>query len=270
MKLNAYILAADPAWIEASVQSYYSFVDRIVVSYDDRKKSWTGTPLPVDECLQRLRAIDSEGKFVYSPGCYARPEFEPLENDTYQRQCALDEAGRDADWVLQLDTDERIAAPAVFLSCLEQAGAEGFDALDYPARWLYQQVGDHRFLELRDRLWRPKSFSPGPVAVRAGTVLKNARQTDARAFYVEFTKPKAGGGIHRLIPKSQAILHYSWVRTEDELRRKFSSWGHSKERNWSREIDRWVWCKRHPYLAVVNCPLVRGSFVKYVGMVTVK
>ncbi len=44
MRLNAYVLAADPAWIEESVASYYDLVQRILVSFDDSGTSWTGHP----------------------------------------------------------------------------------------------------------------------------------------------------------------------------------------------------------------------------------
>ncbi|MBE7158495.1 MAG: hypothetical protein INR62_08700, partial [Rhodospirillales bacterium] len=123
MRTNAYLLAADPAWIESSVLSYYPLVERIVVSYDEDGFGWTGAPLDIDQCLRRLRVIDRDGKLDFQPGHYARREFfrRPLENDTYQRQCALDQAGTDADWVLQLDTDEIIGDASIFTDCLAQA-----------------------------------------------------------------------------------------------------------------------------------------------------
>ncbi len=118
MRLHAYVLAADPAWLVQSVRSYYDLVDRIVVSYDQDATSWTGTPLEVEHCLRLLKTADPDGKIVHSPGHYARPEHKPMDNETYQRQRALDEASEGADWVLQLDTDEVFGAPATFLDCL--------------------------------------------------------------------------------------------------------------------------------------------------------
>ena len=46
MRLTAYILAADPAWIEASIQSYYDIVEQIVVCYDRDRLGWTGPRSP--------------------------------------------------------------------------------------------------------------------------------------------------------------------------------------------------------------------------------
>src|SRR5438128_525348 len=102
MRLKAYILAADPAWIEKSVQSYYDIVDELLVSYDTNKRGWTGAPIPVDECLERLRAMDRDNKIRFYPGEYARLDRTPMENETYQRQCAITAIGRQTDWILQL------------------------------------------------------------------------------------------------------------------------------------------------------------------------
>src|SRR5437763_17068175 len=103
MRLKAYILAADPNWIEASVLSYYDHVDEIVVSYDDSGIGWSGHPIPVDECLRRLRAIDERKKFRFVGGSYFRPGHSPMANDTNQRQCAIDAIGDSADWIIELD-----------------------------------------------------------------------------------------------------------------------------------------------------------------------
>ena len=131
MRINAYILAADPAWIEASVLSYYDLVNEIIVSYDKNSRSWTGLPILVNECLDRLRKIDRSKKMRFCPGEYARLNFEPMENDTYQRQCALNEASKRADWVLQLDADEILSDPHEFYSCLVECWTKDFEGMDF-------------------------------------------------------------------------------------------------------------------------------------------
>ena len=263
MRINAYILAADPAWIEASVQSYYDMVDKIVVSYDENSTSWTGTPIPVQECLARLRAIDKDKKMVYSPGHYARLDHKPMENDTYQRQCALDEAGNGADWVLQLDTDEVLMDPSVFKSCLQEADSGGFAATLYPARWLYQKVRDGVFIERCARFWRIRAGYPGPVAVRAGGRLALARQCDASTFRVDFSMgsktpaPTRDPTVHRAVRPDQAIAHYSWVRPLEEMLAKSESSSHARDFDWKPEIEFWAWSAKRPRLACVSS-LFRG------------
>ena len=171
LRLNAYVLAADPSWIEESVASYYHLVERIVVSYDETATSWTGVPISSEECLARLRAVDVESKMEFLPGRYYRPDFHPLENDTYQRQAAVDAASVGADWVLQLDTDEVLGDPDEFLLSLQAAHERGFTGLEYPSRILYQHVRGRLYLEQCTRLWSVSAHYPGPMAVAAGSTL---------------------------------------------------------------------------------------------------
>lgn len=261
MRINAYVMAADPAWIEASVSSYYALVREIVVSYDAEGLSWSGTPLPIEECLDRLGKCDPQGKMRFCPGHFARRDHDPMENDTFQRQTALDMAGRGADWVLQLDTDEVIPDPAAFIGALEEADRGGFGAMEYPARWLYQRIGERSFLERCSRFWKPIAGFPGPVAVRPGAQLRYARQCDASLFRVDFgirnTDPCHGRNtpVHRAISTREGILHYSWIRDEAELRRKTASWGHSRD-PWDKEIAHWKWAGKHPLLATMATPLM--------------
>lgn len=272
MRINAYLMAADPAWIEASVSSYYALVREIVVSYDEDGLSWSGTPLELGECLERLARCDPGRKMRFCPGHYARKDSNPMVNDTFQRQTALDRAGENADWVIQLDTDEALMDAGVFLSCLEEADRGGFAAMDYPARWLYQRIGERRFLERCSRLWGPAGGFPGPVAVKPGVALRNARQCDAKLFRVDFRKRntdpshRADAPVHRAVPTRAGIVHYSWVRSEADLLRKTASWGHSRD-PWGKEIAYWKWAGKHPLFASMATPFMR--FPRRVRPVTI-
>jgi hypothetical protein len=262
MRLHAYVLAADPWWLKESVQSYSDHVDRIVVSYDETHTSWTGTPIPVDKCLALLAEIDPLSKLVYRPGRYARLEHHPLENETFQRQCALDAAGDGADWVLQVDTDEVFASWPSFLAALQEADARGFGGVDYPARSFYQRLGPHRYLEDSRRWWRIAAGYPGAIAVRPGTVLSHCRQAGSTPLYrVDFshvsTDPARSrkAPVHHVISKERAIMHYAWIRDMDYMLRKAKWSGHANQRNWKAEIEHWEWSKKHPYRAVAGSPL---------------
>jgi hypothetical protein len=269
MKLNAYILAADPAWIEASVLSYYDLVERIVVSYDQDSLGWTGVPIDVEQCLRRLRAIDRVGKMDYRPGHYARAEFfdRPMESETYQRQCALDQAGEGADWVLQLDTDEVIGSLHRFSECLADAETAGSRAINYPSLWIYARAGERRYLELCCRFWRRAAGYPGPLAVRAGEKLSHARRIKGHGstyFHVDLSNrvsPLAfpnGIRVSKVVRFEDAVFHFSFVRSEQWLRRKFSTWGHAKDRDWHPEVERWLQASKSPLLHSLMSQFERG------------
>jgi hypothetical protein len=263
-RLAAYVLAADPSWSEESVRSYYDLVDRIVVSYDETGTSWSGTPMPSEEALRRLRSVDVAGKMEFAPGRFYRPGHHPLENDTHQRQTALAQAGTDADWVIQLDTDEVLADPDEFLSCLHRAVAGGYTGLEYPARVIYQHVRDDWYLEGCSRHWSVAAHYPGPVAVRRDANLVMARQADVQLFRVDFRRHNtdrahpADAPIHRVVRPAQGILHYSWVRSDESMAAKSRASGHSGDFDWDPVIAQWRDFRDHPVRAMLGTPLRRG------------
>ncbi|REJ08027.1 hypothetical protein DY023_01825 [Microbacterium bovistercoris] len=263
-RIHAYVLIADPSFLRESLMAYYPYVDRIVLSYDRTSTSWTGTPLPVAQCLKIVEELDSEGKCVHAPGDFARLDHWVFANETFQRQAALDAASEGADWVLQLDTDEVMGDPDTFFEMLGRADRAGAGGLDFPARWLYTRTGPGRYLESSTRLWRRVAGYPGPLAVRAGTRLRHARQADVDLFRVDLrerstdpARPK-DAPVDAVISPEQAVLHFSWVRDPDTIRRKFGWSGHTAVYKPPKIYRRWAWRTRHPLLATLMTPLMRG------------
>lgn len=272
MRIAAYILVGDPNYLRESLSSYYPLVDRIVLSYDQHRTSWTGTPLPVDECLTVIAEIDRENKCVHAPGAFARRDHDPLDNDTFQRQHALDVASQSSDWVIQLDTDEVMLDPARFLRSLERAEATGTSALHYPSRWLYSRASGGRYLEASTRFWRPAASYPGPLAVRAGSRLTRSRQTADPTYRVDLrpwnTDPAhpSKAPVHEVIPAGSAVLHYSWVRDEATIRRKFGWSGHASDYSRPIVFERWSSRQRHPWRTVLTNPLRRREWFRLVDI----
>ncbi len=264
MRLNAYVLAGDPAWIASSIGSYYDMVDRIVVSFDRSGRSWTGAPLSVEESLRLIAAADPEGKTVLLPGDHVDPSRYPLHAETAQRQTALDAASEGADWVIQIDTDEIVPAPGRFAHFIRVAEGRGATTLAYPARNFYARTPSGAFLEHCGRFWTVQSGFPGPVAVRAGTTLTLARQArSASSFRVDVSPwnrdpahPRTTP-VHAVIPADQALIHMSWVRTEAQMVEKSVVSGHASERDWPRELAEWRSRARHPWLTALRAPLAR-------------
>lgn len=272
MRVTAYVLVADPNFLAQSLLSYYDYVDRIVLSYDESSTSWTGTPLPVEECLVTVERMDKQGKCVHAPGKYARLDHEPLDNDTYQRQQALNLASDGADWVLQLDTDEVMLDRAQFFRSLRRAEAVGASGMDYPSRWLYARVAPGRYLEASTRFGRPAASFPGPLAVRAGTQLALARQADVPLYRVDLrawnTDPHHhhASTVHEVIHENAAVLHYSWVRDHDTIRRKFGWSGHAHD--YSRPViyQQWARRQRQPWRTALTSPLRARDWFRLVNL----
>lgn len=270
IRCNAYVLAGDPAWAGESIASYYGLVDRIVVSFDRSHRSWSGNPLSVEESLRRIRAADPDGKVVLLPGEHVDTGPSLMATETAQRQAALDAASLGADWVLQLDTDEIVASPASLRHHVAAADGAAADAIDFPLRNIYAAAAGGRFLEQCGRFWTTQAAYPGPVAVRAGTTLSVARQArgvphyrvDVAARNTDPAHPR-NSAVHAVIPREDAILHLSWVRTEEQMLEKRIVSGYSKNRDWDRDLARWRWRARHPLLTAGSAPFSRRWFDRY-------
>ncbi|MFD4994032.1 hypothetical protein ACFWH7_04845 [Cellulosimicrobium cellulans] len=272
MRRTAYALVADPSFLASSLRSYYAHVDRVVLSYDETATSWTGTPLPIDECLAVIDALDVDGKCVRAPGAYARPGEPPLDSETLQRQAALDQASEGAEWVLQLDTDEVVLDPATFVGAVRRADAAGASGLDFPSRWLYTRIAPGRYLEASTRFGRPAASYPGPLAVRAGTRLAHARQADVPLYRVDLgpwsTDParRRDTIVHEVVDPGSAVLHFSWVRRPETMRQKFGWSGHTAHYSRPGVYETWVARTRHPRRTALTSPLRRRDWYRLVSV----
>lgn len=179
MRINAYVLAADPTWLVSSVQSYYPYIEKLVVSYDSQGRGWTGRPVRTEECLDRLRRVDVESKVEWMPGSFASlSSSDYVAADTRQRQQALTAASPGADWVLQIDTDEILPNWSALEAALYQAMDRNLPAVEWPMKVLYRRLRNGRYLEIATADRTTHFEYPGPIAVRPEVALTDARRTD--------------------------------------------------------------------------------------------
>jgi hypothetical protein len=266
VRLNAYVLAGDPAWIPQSLASYYPYVERIIVSYDSTGRSWSGAPLSVAESLQRIADADPEGKVRLLPGEHTMTGDSVMATETAQRQQALDAASEGADWVIQLDTDEIVPSMPALLRQRDLAADHGAQAVEYPARMFYSRTKDGAFLEHCGRFWTTQAAFPGPVLVSAGTRLSLSRQAASAPLHrVDVapwnTDPAHGLGtrVHAVVPARDAIVHMSWVRSDAQMREKSVVSGHASARDWSKDIGQWRSRARHPRWTTLGAPFTRDT-----------
>lgn len=265
MRLSAYVMAGDPAWATESLASYYDLVDRVVVSLDADGMSWAGHPMPVQETVERLRRADPDGKIELLPGAWSDPSRFTLDLETEQRQEALDHAGKEADWVLQIDSDEIALSPARLREMIGAADRSGADALDFPSRHVYQRTRSGRLVERSTYTGRPRASYPGPLAVRAGSRLVHCRQAEGEHFRVDLsprnTDPARGrhARVDEVIAAQDAVLHLSWVRSDAQMRAKSRISGHAEGPDWDAQLSRWRSTARHPYRAVLRGRLSRDD-----------
>ncbi|HEY2642590.1 MAG TPA: hypothetical protein VGI56_02455 [Galbitalea sp.] len=236
-RIGGYVLPGDTVWLERTIRQYYPLLDELVVPVPDNQLGWTGVPIPVDEALAVIRAADTRGILRVISGRWTDKD-NPMRADTAQRQAAVDALSDTVDWILQIDNDEFLPHPERLEEALDDADRRGIAALEWPMRVLYRRTRRHVF-EVVTRNGGHRYDYPGPIAVRAGVQLTDARRTsgdflrllvegDAGSLQVN-RRPEPGE--HRLgyLTHDQAIVHNSWARDPAAMRQKLSSWGHARK-----------------------------------------
>lgn len=258
------MLPGDPVWLAESLGQYYSLLDDLVVPTPVDGLGWSGVPIPVDECLAAIRELDTRGIARELPGRWV-DAVDPIKADTAQRQCALAALAGSVDWVVQLDNDEFLPRPALLAQAIDTAEKLGLDAVELPMRVLFRRTKRHVF-EIVGPHGNPHHEYPGSVLVRPTVSLSNARQVDGR--FLRMGTPRASTSIQLARPaadeevrlmelvESDAIVHNSWARSPQEIRRKLASWGHSGDANfrryywlrwWPAPVAWWAVREFHPF-----------------------
>jgi hypothetical protein len=266
MKMSAYLCLGDPAWIEASVQSYYPYVSKIIATYDRNGCSWTGPKIDVDTCIQRLKAIDVDNKVEYVAGEFSiQSNFDnPILSETIQRTVGLDVASQFGDWVLQLDTDEIISNWNVFAAHVEYASSNSFDALYFPSISIYQMISQSLALESCRRWGVRQAGYPAPLCVRSGSKLYLARRSRGSTFHVtcrgSFNTVIESHAVvhHQSVHERDCVVHITKGRTPAYMEQKFKTWGHAKDRDYGTDLKYWNLVRRYPWILLAVSHLIRG------------
>lgn len=267
MKIAAYVCLGDPAWIEASVNSYYPYVTKIIATYDRNGRSWSGPSIDINVCIERLRAIDVDGKVEFIGGdfCIEENFDNPMISDTYQRNIGLSIASQYGDWVLQLDTDEIVANWDVLKSYVNEADENSFDAVYFPAIYVYQLVSPALALEICRRWGKRQAGYPGPICVRAGSTLYLSRRSLGSTLHVpckfafDTVIEKDAVVSDKPVSATDCVVHVTKGRTQAYMEKKFKTWSHSKDRDYSWDLKYWTMVRRYPFLCLIFSHLLRGA-----------
>lgn len=228
------IVQNDAETIERSIASYYDHVDRILVSTDPCR-GFSGAPITPDDTLGLIRALDRDRKITIVEADFYKFD-EPMRNETHQREEAARLLCEEAAprWIFQVDADEVfLDFPAVLRQVMRQPFAR---AVFW--RWIsiFNILPDGRLLVIVDEDGSP-ILERFPLAHRPPVKLKSGRLADkpSDAIFKVF-KWRYEGGLRR----TDAVLHYSYAKSEARIREKLSTFGHSREFDRDRFYDLWL------------------------------
>ena len=188
LRLGAYLLLGDPAFLEQSIRSIYAIAERIVVVYDEAGLSWTSGRYPSSTACPSSNRMDTDDKVVLLPGNFHDTGLLPLEAETLERNAAIAALGHDVDWVVQLDTDEVLGSSPPVRRGHRPRPLRRKVRPRLSGPLALRARGGQLYLERCRRTWGISAGYPGPTAVKAGTALELARQCDVPIWRIDFRR----------------------------------------------------------------------------------
>lgn len=222
--------------MRSSLRRYYDLLDDLVVLVPRDGTGWTGRKIPVGACLSIVEDLDRRRIARYHHGQWIDRD-EPMKADTRQRQAGVDLLSGSVDWIIQLDNDEVMPDPAALVQLLSLPPVEDVVGIEWPMRVLLRRLGEGHFLEVAGSEGQPVFEYPGPVAVRAGARLVDARRHEGNVLRVVVEGDRSSlqvlqplrEGERRLggLAPEKAIVHNSWGRSPGSIWRKTRTSGHA-------------------------------------------
>src|SRR5258708_4386503 len=208
-----FCVAYDWHLLKKSLPLIYDRADKICVSIDKNRTSWSGLRYTIDEQEFHtfLAQIDKHRKIDLYEDVFYIPELTPIENDNRQRKLMSDRM-RSGGWHIQIDSDEYFLDFEGFINYLRKinpspSGSE--KPLNVCCHWIsiFKKLpSGYIVVDNSEGVWETM-----PFATNRPEYL-NARRNS-----------------HFNISSPFFVLHETWARTLDELKRKLNSWGHNND-----------------------------------------
>lgn len=210
----------DYRFIGFCIKEAAAFSHEVIVPYTDF--FYDGTP-ENPELLTKTIHENPEARFEYFP---YDPGLNVLAQHwvTYARVVGWKKASTESDFILFLDADEVVDSKR-FTDWLSEFALGRMNAIKL-ANYYY----------FRETKYQSENFEDSVVLARKSLLNESMIMDflDRESIYQNIGNPKS-----RMVFGSDnqpLVHHYSWVRTEEEMIKKVSSWGHSHERDWIRLV----------------------------------
>lgn len=205
-----YIVAYDYELLKNSLPTVYKGADKIVVAIDKDRKTFAGGTYTIDPgFFTWLKEVDPQKKItVYEDNFYV-PGLTANEADTRERNMLAKKMG-EGGWHFQIDVDEYFV---------------NFEGLIEDLKTVESKLHGRKItLQIYCSVLF-KTVSEGFFIVDG-----SSEQFSVATNNPVYTFHRNNGENERYL-LNHLILHQSWGRTEDELRRKLENWSHHADFN---------------------------------------
>jgi hypothetical protein len=218
------LISYDAEYLIPSIKSYYPYVDEIVLGLDKDRISWSGNKFSFDEnkLWSELKKIDVDNKIHVIEDNFHSSKV-ALENDNHERNVLKGHCKYD--WIFSIDADEELIEPKNFFHKWCPIVAPYRHKLDISFTWFLpfkEFENEYLVIANPDNRWF-KGDTQGFATTKEKTYT-----------YCRWTENK------RVIHSPLAAIHWSFCRTQENLRKKLENFGHSDKtpndpffHNWS-------------------------------------
>ena len=213
MKLSFYTpIAYDYQYAFTSIKSYYEIADEIILAIDKDRISWSGMKYDFDDDLfnSTIKEIDVQSKIKVIQESFHKTNS-PITNDTNKRNVISTYCVKD-NIIIGIDSDEVLLNAKEFVEWLSNYSPQ-YD-ISCHLLTVYKSFGDQLLIAM-----------PEEKTV-IGTALRNQYR-------------QARNTHHSAILSPLKLLHYSWGRTEEQLKQKLANFGHSNQFNIPKYFGMW-------------------------------
>lgn len=214
-----YLVSYDYSMFLTSVSLLYNDVDKIYVTIDKDRKTWSGNQFEIPSSFfDEVKQYDKKNKIEFYFDKFYIPELSPIQCETRERNMLLRKMGKG--WKIQLDVDEYV----------------------YDFKSISNYLKEYWYLTLFPKL-TPIVFN--------GKWVTLYRQLPEGFLYIEneerfsFITNQSDYTYTRNIFKIRNhftnfnVIHQSWARTEDEIQLKINNWGHRDDFDTQKYFKFW-------------------------------
>jgi hypothetical protein len=216
-----FCVAYDWYLLEYALPLVYHDADKICLSLDKDRISWSGHQYSFDEKLFRkmISEIDSLNKIFIVEENYHLAELTPMQNEVRQRNEIAQHLGVGG-WHIQLDCDEYFIEFGAFVNYLRELPVSRTKRSNVCCAWLviFKQVRDG-FLCIN------------PIENEKLEYMQIA----TREPHYEYGRRNGDFNIYT----NFKLIHQSWARSEEEIKEKIYNWGHSNDFEKEKYLNFW-------------------------------
>ena len=218
MKVNVgFLVAYDYELLKISIPLVYKDAHKIVLAVDENQNSWSGNYFEIDvSFFDWIKKIDIENKItVYKDNFYI-PGNTAMQNETRERNLLASEMGEGL--CVQLDADEFFLDFKGFVAYLKRhekklSGRQKIQICAYMSD-VYKKV-ENGFLFVNE-------VTCFYLGTNRPDYIRGRKNKEQQKWYVPFQ-----------------LAHFTWSRSEEELKFKIENWGHNKDFNPQEFLKLW-------------------------------